>query len=91
MCGLDAWFSVLWSEILHKIMMVIFNVVARWAMEFAKNIYLISPSHAVFSRLISTLRKSQLELEKMGKVFISGISGLAAKKLLRHIFFFHIC
>ena len=85
------WFSVLWSETIHKIMRVIFNVVARWAMEFAKNIYLVSPCCAVFSRLISTLRKSQLELEKMGKVFISGISGLAVKKLHRHIFLIHIC
>lgn len=49
-------------------------------MAFTKHTYLIFPSGAVISRLTLILRKSQLELEKMAKVFISGISGLAVKK-----------
>lgn len=56
-------------------------------MEFTKNIYYF-PFWCCIFRLTSTLRKSQLELEKMGKVFISGIFGLAVKKLHRHFFFY---
>lgn len=53
----------------------------------SRNIFLTFPSGAVFPRLTSTLRKSQLALEKMEKMFFSGISGLAVKKLHRHFFF----